>query len=113
LGLGLGLPEDNPPTGLLTKTQPNPRVGFSWAGLGDGRVLARPRYELPAHHVIIISPSPTQRPGFCNHNIKSTKIDKNKRREDLQIQDLVLLFYIKRIPDILVVVADLYHGFPL
>jgi hypothetical protein len=42
LGLGLGLPEDNPPTGLLTKTQPNPRVGFWWAGLGGGRVLARP-----------------------------------------------------------------------
>jgi hypothetical protein len=43
VGLGLGLPENNPPTGLLTKTQPNPRVGFSWAGLGGGRVLARPR----------------------------------------------------------------------
>jgi hypothetical protein len=42
VGLGLGLPENNPPTGLLTKTQPNPRVGFSWAGLGGGRVLARP-----------------------------------------------------------------------
>jgi hypothetical protein len=45
LGLGLGLPEDNPPTGLLTKTQPNPRVGFWWAGLGGGRVLARPSYH--------------------------------------------------------------------
>lgn len=44
VGLGLGLPENNPPTGLLTKTQPNPRVGFSWAGLGGGRVLARPSY---------------------------------------------------------------------
>ena len=45
LGLGLGLPEDNPPTGLLTKTQPNPRVGFWWAGLGGGRVLARPTLD--------------------------------------------------------------------
>jgi hypothetical protein len=70
-------------------------------------------YKLSAHHVIIIGPSPTQRPGFCNHNIKSTKIDKNKRKEDLQTSDLVLSFYIKRISDILVVVADLYHGFPL
>ena len=34
---------DNPPMGLLTKTQPSPWAGFSWAGLGGGRVLARSR----------------------------------------------------------------------
>ena len=42
LGLGLGFADDNPPTGLLTKTQPGPWAGFSRAGLGGGRVLARP-----------------------------------------------------------------------
>jgi hypothetical protein len=46
------LPENNPPTGLLTKTQPNPRVGFSWAGLGGGRVLARPNEITEHEHVL-------------------------------------------------------------
>jgi hypothetical protein len=59
VGLGLGLPENNPPTGLLTKTQPNPRVGFSWAGLGGGRVLARPNPGYDSSHV-------TQ---TCPHNV--------------------------------------------
>ena len=45
LGLGLGFPDDNPPMGLLTKTQPGPWAGFSRAGLGGGRVLARPSAE--------------------------------------------------------------------
>lgn len=48
LGLGLGFADDNPPTGLLTKTQPGPWAGFSRAGLGGGRVLARSRYEAGA-----------------------------------------------------------------
>lgn len=45
LGLGLGFADDNPPTGLLTKTQPGPWAGFSRAGLGGGRVLARPNLD--------------------------------------------------------------------
>jgi hypothetical protein len=63
LGLGLGSPYDNPPTGSLTKTQPGPWAGFSRAGLGSGRVLARPSYdqllalENPSsfHHLSIIT----------------------------------------------------------
>jgi hypothetical protein len=41
-GFGLGFQFPYPPTGLLTKTQPGPWAGFSRAGLGSGRVLARP-----------------------------------------------------------------------
>jgi hypothetical protein len=42
-GSWVGFARRQPATGLLTKTQPNPRVGFWWAGLGSGRVLARPK----------------------------------------------------------------------
>ena len=43
----------NTPTGLLTKAQPNPWVGFWWAGLGGGRVLARPTLNYNTHHTAL------------------------------------------------------------
>jgi hypothetical protein len=46
----VGVPSP-PPTGLLTKTQPDPWAGFSRAGLGGGRVLARPSYPIDIHHM--------------------------------------------------------------
>lgn len=42
MGRGLGFQKTNPPTGLLTKTRPDPWGGFSWAGSGFGAGLARP-----------------------------------------------------------------------
>lgn len=35
LGRGSGSQNDDPPTGLLTKTRPDPWGGFSWAGFGE------------------------------------------------------------------------------
>ncbi|CDM26228.1 unnamed protein product [Penicillium roqueforti FM164] len=41
MGRGSGFQKTNPPTGLLTKTRPDPWGGFSWAGSGFGAGLAR------------------------------------------------------------------------
>jgi len=68
LNSSTGSPYDNPPTGLLTKTQPGPWAGFSRAGLGNGRVWAMGGFWrgllLPGYCCTFLIPSSYNFQGF-------------------------------------------------